>query len=564
MGQEILKEILSTEFETELINFDLLHKTGRLPYAPDIGQSLERMTAYLLSYNAKVIGFYTICNSFLTVVELARRVREGDSRVKIVFGGPHATMTAEPCLNSLPFLDVICRGESEKSIMPLMRALIGSGDLSTVPGIAFREQDGIVQTPSAPLLSDEELGDYTVFDHGPDYSNEDGTMLEGGRGCPYTCTFCSTSMFWGRQFRVKPVATLVAEMDRFHELYGTTLFAIQHDIFTARRSHLSAFCETLIEAGSPYKWRCSSRIDVLDSEIIKLMARAGCIQIYLGIETGSPRMQRIIKKNLNLEKACQHIRELTDAGIFTSSSFIYGFPEETEDDFLQTLAVMEQLYLMGNRSIQLHRFFPLPATEEGAKVYDVAYFDEDDVDLSIFNRKAINDEGRELIVRHKDLFLQFYTFKSDNRANYPWIEAVTLLLAVASDWFYETGKCLIRSYGIAQLYFRHEALFREIYLQFCDIALNGELREPFSHYLLRLIEADGMAAASEIFRYEMQLGRYVSSEKSEPEVNTYTLDILRATREGIYESKETSLMFSRRGADGSLRVNALSSELTIF
>jgi radical SAM superfamily enzyme YgiQ (UPF0313 family) len=563
MGQEILKDILSPEYETELVNFDLLHKTKRLPYAADIGESLERMSAHLLSHQAKVIGFYTICNSFLTVVELARRVREGDPRVKLVFGGPHATVTAKTCLSELPFLDVVCCGESEKSILPLMRTLIDGGDLSAVPGIAFREKESIVQTPGAPLLKDTELGNYTVFDHGPDWADTTAVALEGGRGCPYGCTFCSTSVFWGRRFRIKPVETLLAEMDRFHELYGTNIFAIQHDIFTARRAHLTAFCEALIKKGSPYQWRCSSRIDVLDTEIISLMARAGCIQMFLGVESGSPRMQRVLKKNLDLQKSCQCACELTDAGIFTVSSFIYGFFEETEEDFLQTITVMEQLYLTGNRSVQLHRFFPLPATEETAKVYDDAYFDEDDVDLSIFNRRAISDEGRELILAHKDLFLQFYTFKSDIRAKYPWIEAVPLFLSTIGDGFYETGKYLVRRYGIVQLYFRHEALFHEIYLGFSDIVLEGGLNEYFVRYLRRLLDADGVAQAEEIFRYEKLLLQYAASGKKEPEINTYTLDIVRATREGVYENRETSIMFWRESEDNALRINVVPQELKV-
>jgi radical SAM superfamily enzyme YgiQ (UPF0313 family) len=566
MGQEILKVILSEDYEVELVNFDHLHQSGRLPYATDIEESLERMTAHLLSRQAKVIGFYTICNSFITVVELARRIREGDPQAIIVFGGPHATVTAEACLRELPFVDAVCCGESEKSILPLMRTLIDGGDLSAVPGIAFRREGSIVQTPPAPLLEDEELGRYTVFDHGPGWKvgPDDGAALEGGRGCPWGCTFCSTNSFWGRRFRIKPVATLLAEMNRFHELYGTTAFAIQHDIFTARRAHLMDFCEALIAAGSPYKWRCSSRIDVLDKEVIALMARAGCIQMYLGLETGSARMQRILNKNLNLQTACERVRELTEAGIFTITSFIYGFLEETEDDFLQTIAVTEQLYLAGNRSFQLHRFFPLPATEETAKIYDIAYFDENDVDLSIFNRKVICDEGRRLITEHKDLFLQFYTFKSENRAKYPWIESVSLFLSSISEGFYETGKCLVRRYGIIQLYFRYEELFHEISLQFSNIVLDGELKEFFFDYLSRLVQADGTAEVAEIFRYEKLLLAYAASERKEPEVHLYALDVLRAMREGIYESGETSIMFWRERESGALRANVVPQQLGIL
>lgn len=544
IGQEILLSILQTEFKVKLINFDNLNQTGAFCYGSDIRDTTRRMADYLLAFNARAIGFYTICNSFLTVVEIAERIHELSPETSIFFGGPHATVTAESCLRRLPFLSAVCRGESEKSILPFVRALLAGADLACAPGVSFLRDGRYIETPTPALLSEQELGDYTVLDHGPDYPFTNGEItLEGGRGCPYGCSFCSTSLFWGRRFRVKPVDTLLAEMDALHARYNARSFSIQHDIFTARRAHLREFCQKLIARGAPYAWRCSSRVDVLDSELIALMARSGLHQIYLGIETGSPRMQKVIHKELNLDEVYARVTELVRAGVFITSSFIYGFPDETLEDFRQTLHMMERLFLAGNRSVQLHRFFPLPATEEARKVEAQAYFDEADVDLSIFNRRTVSPEGMALIRANKPLFLQFYTFRSEIRTGYPTIEAVPLLLSSVSEVCYETVKYLIRAYGIERLYFKAVTLFDEIYRRFDEVLLQLEPRNRFMDYLARLMDALGDPIASELHRYETDLIAFARQEDRRPVAKRYALDVLKAQKQALYELNETEVLF---------------------
>ena len=118
--------------------------------------------------------------------------------------------------------------------------------------------------------------------------------LEAGRGCPYGCTFCSTSPFWGRKFRIKSVEALICEMVSFNKKYGVTKFSLVHDMFTANPGHLEHFCNNIIQEVPNFTWGCSSRVDVLNEAIIDKMRKANCKGIYLGIETGSPSMQKLI------------------------------------------------------------------------------------------------------------------------------------------------------------------------------------------------------------------------------------------------------------------------------
>lgn len=152
------------------------------------------------------------------------------------------------------------------------------------------------------LISNEELTKYTPYEFNPYIvEGNTGISIEGGRGCPFNCSFCSTSGFWGRKYRIKPVDDLIYEMKKLNKIYKFKFFNIQHDLFTANRKAIVAFCNKIIDERLNLSWGCSSRVDVLDYDLIELMAKANCKSMFLGIETGSKRMQKILNKNLNID-----------------------------------------------------------------------------------------------------------------------------------------------------------------------------------------------------------------------------------------------------------------------
>ena len=91
------------------------------------------------------------------------------------------------------------------------------------------------------------------------------------------------------------------------DVYGITTFDLIHDMFTVDRKRVIAFCEAVIATGEEFYWNCSARTDCIDEEMIAIMARAGCRAIFFGIETGSARLQKIVKKNIDLNDATARI-----------------------------------------------------------------------------------------------------------------------------------------------------------------------------------------------------------------------------------------------------------------
>ena len=151
--------------------------------------------------------------------------------------------------------------------------------------------------------------------------------------------------------------------------YGTGRIIFLHDNFTVSRQKTLAFCDALEKENLNISWQCSSRADSLDDELLERMAETGCKLIYLGIETGSSRMQKIIRKNLDLDQVLATVNRMVDYGIRFTGSFITGFPEERMTDLFQTIHFMMELFRVsknGPDRLQLHELCPL----HGSPLYD--------------------------------------------------------------------------------------------------------------------------------------------------------------------------------------------------
>ncbi|MEK3792407.1 radical SAM protein [Paenibacillus sp. FSL R7-0204] len=478
-------------------------------------------------------------------------------------------MTAKDTLSYFPFVDVVALGESELFIVDLMDTLVNNKNLTAIPSIAHREDGSFVQKAMCTLIPGNKLGDYTVFEYDEDEVEEfPRFFLEAGRGCPFGCTFCSTSVFWGRKFRVKPVDVLIDEMKIFHEKYEVKLFGLTHDMLTVNRKYIHEFCNRLITEDLPFNWSCSSRIDILDDETIQLMWRAKCTDIYIGIETGSTHMQKNVKKNINIEKARSTILTLKKTGFSLTVSFIYGFPDETVEDLHDTLSMMEFLYEHDIRRVQLHLYMPLPSTIETDKVRDQLYFDESDVDLSIYNAKIFNRELNDMVRKYPSVFLQFYSFKSDVRNRYKRLDLLVSLISTVMSYYSSCINYLIRKYGLAKLYDMYLLQINDCHNQINEMPIKErfdyESRIPVYFGLADLMFRDELEKSPSLYfeqvhRCEELLYNYFTEKTQEDVIYKFEIDIIQARRSGSCILKDSFIKFSRQ--NDKIKVSSLNVEL---
>lgn len=273
-------------------------------YTDDVNENIQEMAEYICRLNPRIASFYTICNTYPITILLAEKIKEINSEITVVFGGPQATLTSKETLENYPFVDIVARGEGETYITELVSAILKKSSLATVKGVAYRDEKGSICLTEMPsIIKGEELKEYTVLDleQQPIVNKSRAYSVEAGRGCPYGCSFCSTSIFWGRNFRIKPIEDIIYEVKYLRENYGIKRFRLEHDLFTANRNYIIQFCHALKKENLDITWGCSSRIDILDEDMMQNLKEAGCNSIYIGFETGSQNMQKKLKKIYELK-----------------------------------------------------------------------------------------------------------------------------------------------------------------------------------------------------------------------------------------------------------------------
>ena len=367
----------------------------------------------IMAKEPDIIGFTTVSAYYHITLRLAHRCKEMNPDVKIVFGGPQATLTDIETIKSFPYVDVIVRGEAEGTIVQVIEALSNRRDLHEVSGVTFRNQKGIVRAPQAPLIKDLDALPEPVYHLFPSMHNVNAIYIEEGRGCPYNCSFCCANQFWRRTFRVRRVERIVSLIKKLTIDYGNEkTFVFVQDTPFLSRDRMAKLCEAIKRENMDIRWRCYSRIDLLDEDILHLMADAGCESIFFGVESGSTRMQELIGKKLNLSRAIETARCITGQGIEYTASFIMGFPDEKLEDIEQTINLLTGLkYSSGKcQEIQFHRLNPLV----GSRLYE-EYGTEllfDGNFWGAWSYSKLCDEDVKMVREHPELFPSFYYYPS--------------------------------------------------------------------------------------------------------------------------------------------------------
>lgn len=411
----VLKEsggtmILATILKEKGIGVEIL-PFGRFGDPCHFEEFIARGLGLILEKQPKILSFYTRCDCYHIMLELARRVKETWD-CYVVFGGPQSDITATDTLEEISYVDYICCGEGETTVYPFFSSLLaGTPDL-TVRGLVYRQGKQVIVNPRPELIEDLDtlpMPDYSAFHDNAEIDPKICFSIDAGRGCPFGCTYCSTKTFWGRKFRLKSPARLVQELKYYHDRFGVSYFVFQHDMFTMNRKQVIETCRLIKELDFKVKWNCSARLDCIDEEMVQCMADAGLNWIFLGIETGSPRIQKLVNKNLDLTQVLPKIESLQKLNVRVVASFIYGFPQETEEDLSQTLGMMMDLMKMEKVITQVHLCAFLPGT-----ALQVEYKDQLTPSKYISDQAAGEGatECADLIEAHPKLFIQnleYYT-----------------------------------------------------------------------------------------------------------------------------------------------------------
>ena len=275
--------------------------------------------------------------SFFTA-GIAKRV---NPECTVVMGGPHATVKAEEAMSICHNVDYIVRGEGEYALLDLVSALEkGAPDIASISGLSYR-RNGIIE--HSPLrertvdLNHISFPDRTLLMHEESYSSEDMGLIMTSRGCPYACTYCATNT---KQVSFRSADHIMAELRSVKAQYGTTQFTFKDDSFTANRKKVEELCYKLLQEKLHITWECNTRVNLVNEPLLRLMKKAGCNFVKVGIESGSERILQSMNKKITHDQVWQAVKLFRRIGIHWTGYFMMGIPGETEEDIRKTINFM--------------------------------------------------------------------------------------------------------------------------------------------------------------------------------------------------------------------------------
>ncbi len=400
--------------EAIICDLNIARRRGELP---DSGAWHETAAEYILALEPEVVGFGTICSSFAATILIAKALKARSGSLPIIFGGPQATLVYRDLLANVPEVDFVLTGEADFTFTQFLDNL-SLERRPRVPGLAQRDGGNIVMEPPGDAVDLDSLpmADYGLWPIGEAVQRgwyKGRIPIDAGRGCPYRCSFCSTSKYFGHKYRMKSSTRLKEEVSSLYKQYGFTSFRLSHDLFTVNRRDVVAIAQTLADSDVPgLSWTCSARVDTVDPELLRIMWEAGCRALFFGIECGSPRMQRIINKSLNLDLVEPIFLRALELGFHLTASWIVGFPQEEWRDIEATVGLLLRWSGVDNLRTQLHLLAPQPGTSIIEKYGDRLEFDAWFADRSFFNRRCPEPEVR-FAREHPELCVQCFFIQSD-------------------------------------------------------------------------------------------------------------------------------------------------------
>lgn len=380
------------------------------------GSGRGRLEAVIREYAPDVVGISALTFESHAIPWIAESVKQANPGTPVLLGGPHATAYPEQAAR-IPGIDYVIVGEGELAAGRLIERLLDGRDLSDMKGIVYKNGSEIVATGREDLIADIDSLPSPAYDLIPiekygSYSRMSRTgsgtfmSLFSSRGCPYQCIYCHN--IFGKSFRFRSAESLFNEVKHLYDTYGIRDFEILDDIFNLDRNRLIEFCDRVIASGIKITLAFPNGVrgDILDEEQLSKLRQAGTIFIAFAIETGSPRMQKLIKKNIQLEKIKRNIEIAHSLRIHSHGFFMIGFPGETLEEMKMTVRFMVSSKL---HSSALFVVMPFEGTELGRITremgktpvmdFSLNYHTENFVNLTEVPPKVVNRIRRQALLK---------------------------------------------------------------------------------------------------------------------------------------------------------------------
>ena len=338
----IAATLVQNGFDVEVIDADIE------------GLTIGEMVSRILAANPDLVGFSIMTPQLKSALMVSALLKEARPTMPIVLGGAHISSTLEDTFSLSDSFDFAVYGEGEQTIIEILRHMEqGSFPdcLEGVAGVIYRNSNGEVVTNSPrPWIMDldslpplnYDMLDVTRY-RIPTMVGRYVIAMMISRGCPFKCIFCDAPTTTGRKIRFHSPAKAVDDIQHNYEKYGARSFSFRDSTFSASREWVVEFCEAVIKSGMKISWRCGTRVNCVDDELLNIMKRAGCYTVNFGVESGHPKILKNLQKGTTVEQIRHAHKMARKHGIRTYSTFLVGSPGETEETIRTTIDLARKI-----------------------------------------------------------------------------------------------------------------------------------------------------------------------------------------------------------------------------
>ncbi|NMC06466.1 MAG: radical SAM protein [Candidatus Lokiarchaeota archaeon] len=325
----------------------------------NVVKSKEELRAAITDVRYDIVGFTSTTSNILNCFRTIQVIKKVLPWAITVLGGWHASGVPIQTMQECKDIDIVVKGEGEETMAMLVKAIEAHQDFSSIEGIVYRNKDGqITENKDRPLIHDLDALPFPArhllpmeeykkrgFNTSGVYFKRD-LYISGivtSRGCTGQCVFCADHTIYKHRCRLRSPENVIAEIKHAMKHFKVQIFFLQDAHFTQSPTRAKKICELIIKENLNIIWACSARVDTVNKELLLLMKQAGCARIGYGIESGSPKMLRIMNKHVKFKQMHDALKWTREAGIISYVYLVYGMPGETEKDIWLTRQLLMDL-----------------------------------------------------------------------------------------------------------------------------------------------------------------------------------------------------------------------------
>lgn len=338
--------------------------------------SIDEIVAFIYRKSIKIIGISCCTNEVAWAKRFTNKIKSSLA-VKIILGGLHVSGVMEKIYTDIENIDFSIYSEGEYALPLLVKAILRNDitvkTLQNIPNLIWKNNNKIVKNffelpenlddidfPARELINPKKYSRKTP--HGFMYKGSPFASIIATRGCPYNCSFCSTSIVHGKRLRKRSPDNIITEIKYLHKKYGVKEIFIEDDNFTFDPKFVKDLCNKIIETNLNIFFSLPNGIciDTINEEVLRIMRKANFYSFGVGIESGSPRILKKMGKMADLDMIESKIAMAKRYGFYITGFFIIGYPGETIDDINATIQFAKQLKI---DKAAFSKYIPLPGTE---------------------------------------------------------------------------------------------------------------------------------------------------------------------------------------------------------